>query len=69
MQKQSQLPAMASVIDEIVEGVAAGRSFSAALADHPKVFSTTYVNLVAASEGGGFIHEVLAELLRMDEQA
>ena len=69
LQKQSQLPAMASVIDEIVEGVAGGRSFSAALADHPKVFSTTYVNLVAASEGGGFIHEVLAELLRMDEQA
>jgi type II secretory pathway component PulF len=39
------------------------------LADHPEVFSTTYVNLVAASEGGGFIHEVLTELLRMDEQA
>ncbi len=69
LQQQHQLPAMASVIDELVEGVAGGRSFSAALADHPDVFSTTYVNLVAASEGGGFIHEVLAELLRMDEQA
>ena len=69
LQQQRQLPAMASVIDELVESVAGGRSFSAALADHPEVFSTTYVNLVAASEGGGFIHEVLAELLRMDEQA
>ena len=69
LQQQDQLPAMASVIDELVEGVAGGRSFSAALADHPEVFSTTYINLVAASEGGGFIHEVLAELLRMDEQA
>jgi type II secretory pathway component PulF len=69
LQQQNQLPAMASVIDELEGGVAGGRSFSAALADHPEVFSTTYVNLVAASEGGGFIHEVLAELLRMDEQA
>jgi type II secretory pathway component PulF len=69
LQQQHQLPAMASVIDELVAGVAGGRSFSATLADHPEVFSTTYVNLVAASEGGGFIHEVLAELLRMDEQA
>ena len=69
LQQQHQLPAMASVIDELVAGVAGGRSFSAALAEHPEVFSTTYVNLVAASEGGGFIHEVLAELLRMDEQA
>ena len=69
LQQQNQLPAMASVIDDLEEGVAGGRSFSAALAGHPEVFSTTYVNLVAASEGGGFIHEVLAELLRMDEQA
>lgn len=69
LQQQDQLPAMASIIDELVEGVAGGRPFSAALADHPEVFSTTYVNLVAASEGGGFIHDVLAELLRMDEQA
>ncbi|MDH3274223.1 MAG: type II secretion system F family protein [Gammaproteobacteria bacterium] len=69
LKQQDQLPAMASVIDDLENGVAGGRSFSAALADHPEVFSTTYVNLVAASEGGGFIHEVLAELLRMDEQA
>ena len=69
LQQQKQLPAMASVIDELVDGVAGGRSFSAALAEHPEVFSTTYVNLVAASETGGFIHEVLSELLRMDEQA
>jgi type II secretory pathway component PulF len=69
LQQQKQLPAMASVIDELEEAVAGGRSLSAALADHPEVFSTTYVSLVAASEGGGFMHGVLAELLRMDEQA
>lgn len=69
LQQQNQLPAMALVIDDLLEGVAGGKPFSAVLSDHPEVFSTTYVNLVAASEGGGFIHEVLAELLRMEEQA
>ena len=69
LQEQNQQPAMAKVIEKLLENIAGGRSFSAALSEHPEVFSTTYVNLVAASEGGGFIHEVLAELLRMEEQA
>ena len=69
LQEQNQQPAMAKVVDTLVEHVAGGRSFSAALAEHPEVFSTTYVNLVAASEGGGFVHEVLVELLRMEESA
>jgi len=69
LQEQSQQPAMASVIEKLLDNVAGGRTFSAALAEHPEVFSTTYVNLVAASEGGGFMHEVLIELLRMEEQA
>jgi type II secretory pathway component PulF len=32
------------------------------------VFSTTYTNLVAASEEGGFMHEVLQQLLDMDKK-
>ena len=69
LQEQSQQPAMAEVIEALLEDVASGRSFSAALAEHPEAFSTTYVNLVAASETGGFLHEVLAELLQMEEKA
>lgn len=69
LREQSQQPAMAKVIETLLEDVAGGHSFSAALAKHPKVFSTTYVNLVAASEAGGFIHQILAELLAMDEKA
>ena len=69
LQEQSQQPAMAKVIEDLLEDVAGGHSFSAALSKHPEVFSTTYVNLIAASEGGGFVHEILAELLNMEEKA
>lgn len=66
---QSQHPAMAEVVRKLMEAVAGGRTFSAALAEHPETFSTSYINLIAASESGGFMHEVLAELLQMEEKA
>ncbi len=69
LQEQDQQPAMTEVIENLLENVAGGRSFSAALAEHPDVFSMTYVNLIAAGEAGGFVPEVLTELLRMEEQA
>ncbi len=69
LREQNQQPAMAAIIEDLVEDVAGGRAFSAALSRHPKAFSTTYVNLVAASEGGGFLHEVLTALLQMEEKA
>jgi type II secretory pathway component PulF len=69
LQEQPQQPAMARIVDGLLEDVAGGLAFSAALSKHPDAFSNTYVNLVAASEGGGFLHEVLAELLKMEEKA
>ena len=61
-------PALAGVLDAIAEDIAAGRSFSSALARHPEVFSATYVNLIAASENGGFMPEVLKQLLQLEEK-
>jgi type II secretory pathway component PulF len=69
LQEQNQQPAMARIVDGLVEDVAGGLAFSAALSKYPDSFSTTYVNLVAASESGGFLHEVLADLLKMEEKA
>ena len=69
LREQSQQSAMAEVIESLGEAVAGGQSFSVALSKHPEVFSTTYVNLVAASEAGGFMHQILAELLAMEEKA
>lgn len=67
--EQSQQPAMTEITNGLLEDIAGGLTFSAALSKYPDSFSTTYVNLVAASEGGGFLHEVLAELLKMEEKA
>ncbi len=61
-------PAMAELMDELLADVAAGRPFSQALAKHPRVFAPTYVNLVAASEAGGFMHKILMELKTMEEK-
>ena len=56
------------MVAEISEQVKTGKSLSFALSEHPEVFSSTYVNLVSASEGGGFLHEVLSQLLHMEER-
>ncbi|MGH8496714.1 MAG: type II secretion system F family protein [Gammaproteobacteria bacterium] len=68
LRKECPHPGLARVLDALIEDLAEGRSFSAALARHPEVFSRTYVNLIAASENGGFMPEVLGQLLRMEER-
>jgi type II secretory pathway component PulF len=66
--KQADKAAMVKIIDALLDEIGAGRTFAAALAAHPQFFSTTYVNLVAAGEQGGFLHRVLQELLEMEEK-
>ena len=61
-------PLMRNVIDEMTLDISEGRTFSHALSKHPKLFSTTYVSLIAASENGGFMYEVLVQLLEMEEK-
>lgn len=59
---------MHETVLDMAEGVMNGRSLSEELAQHPKVFTPVYINLVAASESGGFLHEVLEQLCSMEEQ-
>ncbi len=68
LQQQADKPCVRRLIGQLGEDVAQGRQFSTALASHPQVFSRTYVNLIAASEEGGFMHEVLEQILEMDEK-
>ena len=68
LRNQTANPALQEVVDKLLADVAEGRSFSQALSQHPDVFPGSYVNLVAASEGGGFMHEILYELLQMEEK-
>jgi len=68
LKKQTDSPGMAGIIDALLDDVSTGQTFSYALSKHPDVFSSTYVNLVAASENGGFMHKVLQQILEMDQK-
>jgi len=66
--KQTENAEMRAIVEKVAQNISEGRSFGAALSEHPEVFSSTYVNLISASESGGFMHEVLEQLLHMDEK-
>lgn len=68
LKKQSDDALMNRIIDDLINAVSTGQSFSQALSRHPDVFPSTYVNLIAASEHGGFMDRVLAQLLEMDRK-
>lgn len=53
---------MKEVVGDILKSVQAGGYLSDALAKHPKIFSTFYVNMVRAGEVGGVLESVLARL-------
>ncbi|MDJ0709607.1 MAG: type II secretion system F family protein [Woeseiaceae bacterium] len=65
---QTESPRMRTVVEQIAQDISEGQSFAGALKKHDSVFSSTYVNLIAASETGGFMHEVLEQLLQMDQK-
>lgn len=66
--KQTDNAAMREAVAKIAQDISEGKSFAGALQSHDAIFPSTYVNLIAASESGGFMHEVLQQLLNMDEK-
>ena len=66
--KQTENADMCRIVEEVAQAINEGRTFASALSEHEEVFSSTYVNLIAASETGGFMYEVLEQLLRMDKK-
>jgi general secretion pathway protein F len=50
------------VVRLLLEGVRAGKSLSAAMAEHPEVFPRLYINMVRAGESGGILEGVLRHL-------
>jgi type II secretory pathway component PulF len=69
MQQHSAEPLLDGIIASLAATISEGKSFSYALAQHPMMFSSTYVSLVGAAEEGGFLPQVLKQLLRMDEKS
>ena len=68
LHEQTDNPMLAEIIGSLAEEVLAGRSFSQALAKHPEMFSSTYINLINAGEQGSFLDRVLNELLNMEKK-
>ncbi len=69
LKEQTDNVHLSAVIGDLSDEVLGGKPFSRALARHPEVFSLTYVNLVGASEQGGFMHRVLTQLQQMEEKS
>ncbi len=65
---QVENPRLLEVAKALSEDVAGGAPFSEALSRHPTVFSASYVNLVGAGEQGGFMADVLKQLMEMEDK-
>lgn len=68
LQEQSAKPRLKAILGEVADDIVAGQRFSEALVKHPDLFSPTYINLIGASEAGGFLPQVLEQLVDMDEK-
>jgi type II secretory pathway component PulF len=68
IRKHVENAGMGKIIDDLIEDVTSGKSFSYALSKHPDLFPGTYTSLIGAAEEGGFLDKVLLELMNMDEK-
>lgn len=62
LRKQADKPKMRKLIDDLINDVSEGKSFSGALGNHKDVFSPVYISLITAAEEGGLLDKVLARL-------
>lgn len=51
------------IVRLVLEGVRAGKSLAASMAEHPQVFPKLYVNMIRAGESGGILEGVLRHLV------
>jgi len=59
---QTRNPAMTRIINEIIEKVEGGGSFSKAIERYPELFSKIYVSLIKAGEAAGMLNDVFSRL-------
>lgn len=58
----SRLPPMVSALQDVVEGLNAGRDLASSLARHPDIFSPLFVNVVRVGENSGKLDEAFNRL-------
>ncbi len=62
-------PRVREVLNDVQKRVHSGSSFAEALAEHPRVFSRLYINMVRAGETGGVLSASLARLAGFMERS
>ncbi|MGH7939120.1 MAG: type II secretion system F family protein, partial [Chthoniobacterales bacterium] len=67
--KQERDVVLRNTINQLAESVQGGSTFSAGLAQHPRIFSKLYINMVKAGELGGVLELVLGRLAEFQEKA
>lgn len=60
-------PVLAEAIGAVNDDLEAGRSFSAALARHPRIFSALYVSIIHVGEESGRLDQAFAQIQRFLE--
>ena len=65
----SQSAPLKIVITDIVNDIEKGSTFSSSLSSYPSIFSSVYVNMVEAGEGGGSLDVMLSRLASYIEES
>ncbi len=60
--EQTRDPGFRRVMDRIIERVRSGTDFSTALAEHPRIFTDIFVNMIKAGEASGNLDTILNRL-------
>ncbi|QDT45980.1 Putative type II secretion system protein F [Gimesia alba] len=66
--KQIENPTLAEILTNIQKSVEAGSDLSAAMAEYPRQFDKTYVNLIKASEASGTMPQMLNRIATQAEE-
>jgi len=69
LHEQATDPGFQLALDRVIECVCAGSDFSAALAEHPNLFTKIYVNMIKAGEASGQLDIILQRLADYMEAA
>jgi general secretion pathway protein F len=67
LMEQTTRPALKKIIAQVKESVNEGNSLTASLAEHPRLFSNIYINMVRAGEESGSLDVVLERLADFGE--
>jgi type IV pilus assembly protein PilC len=67
--RQSENKALRKVIEQVLYDVESGQTLADAMRGHTKVFTSLYVNMVAAGEAGGILDTILLRLAVFLEKA